>query len=206
MKRTIRLTESELRNIISEVINELDPRTYASARDKQAQRNAEYRQQKQDYDKLNPIKKAFTKEPEAPKNMGRATEFNKAAISSYNKQIGKGDYEMDSSNRLHGAQKQIGDNYYYTTIDFKKHDNPVTRQTKDGRSSYGTQTTTTVNPKTGKSYDTNSGLTWDDVNNNRKLRIGQEMSSGGGRYMSGHGWMEENINEAISRAIRKVLN
>ena len=82
MKQTIKLTESKLRNIIKECVkntlNELDARTYASARDKA--------KEKQQFD--------------------RADRFNKAAVDSYNRDYGD-NYYNNSNRQYFGVNRKM---------------------------------------------------------------------------------------------------
>lgn len=95
-KRTVRLTESDLHNIIKESVNnilsELDWKTYQSASDKSLSRaGSELNQQNIDYDKVQ-------------KYLKRAKDFDDEATFQFNK-----DYDYNDKGR--------NNEYYKTTLD-----------------------------------------------------------------------------------------
>lgn len=92
MKRTIKLTESKLRGMIQEAVssalNELDGRTYASARDKAMQRG----------------------------EIGRANRFHKAGVDAWNRDYGykkKEDFDGGTIRK----ERHMDDRFYPFTDD-----------------------------------------------------------------------------------------
>ena len=169
MKQTIKLTESKLRNIIKECIkntlNELDARTYASARDK-----------------------AFKYGDEE-----RADRFNKAAVDAYNSDYGDNFYDnsdnqyYEYSNKMNydgTVESVMNQDTGYTYVTQKGHYNPYDDTTKfdtymdryNGNNQHSGRSSEIK--KTGKKT----------LKQNPHLRVAKEMSNGSGQYIKGKGW------------------
>ena len=217
-QKLIRLTESDLHRIVRESVNkvlnevqlnELDPRTYASARDKQKQRDAEYRKQMDDYNSKSFLHRMFNKAPEKPKGYGgRAAAFNKAGVKAFNRDYG---YDPNNINNKHSIQYQTltddGSRLSQHTIfrndnsaeindyDFDVNNNldPDTKNTRPTGRDYGIVTTRYTQPYKDDRVTKRRMDYYDDVNKNgtyfeKGRKIASDMANGSGKYTNGAGW------------------
>ena len=204
MKKTIKLKESQLRQLVRESImnvlseeqlNELDPRTYAAARDEQNRKNQEYDQQMQAYNNMNPIKRAFAKAPQMPKGYyNRANKFQQAGVNRFNSMYGGTEDGVHMSNNGNvNVTRRIGDEQNTTTYDYNANQNKSGVQaTPYGR---GVVTNTAYNMQTGKETKGPSyGMNYADIDYNyrngnqtptakdKAIKMGGQMANGTGRY------------------------
>jgi hypothetical protein len=188
MKQTIRLTESDLRNIIMEAINELEPQTYASYAKKRAEQG----------------------------ELDKAKEGQQKAISSFNAKYGSNKpdgrfgmafnreydpngYDVEGRYETHGKHRDDGGNEQATTDIRWNLYNPQRGEVKTDRSITGRP---------------NGGFTageWRDVDNDTKqeewFKVAQQMANPNPEqdYVKGKGWSVDKLDESITRAIRKLL-
>ena len=175
-KKVIRLTESDLHRIIKESVNnilreaklnEMHPLTYASARDKQIQRN-------NDYDNLKPL----SKKPKGYDNH-RAERFNQAAVDTYNDKYN----EFGLSNGKPYAHNIMD---YDGTVDddFMEHDGKTIRikHYNDNEGNYDTH----ILNNDGSQTKIDSG---NEISHNYEpLNVARQMKLGNGKYVKGKGW------------------
>ena len=210
-KQIIRLTESDLHNIVKESVNkilreaidELDPRAYASARDKQNAIDADYDKQMADYNKKNPFSRMMSKKPQMPKGYGRGSKFNDAAVDAFNRDYGH-DWSNPNSIKHQTMGKsgnvtqysQLGDSTFTTDYDFDA------RQAKAGVEptgrGRGVVTSGGWNNKTHQNFaPTKRGMTYSDADytlrsgaNNpnffdKGIKVADQMANGTGKYQDG---------------------
>ena len=216
-KKLIKLTESDLHNIVKEAVNEilneaqlneLDPRTYASARDKQQQRDAEYRKQMDDYNSKSFLHRMFNKAPEKPKGYGgRAAAFNKAGVSAFNRDYGfDSNYDIgkptaksqtlyDDGTLSQTTRFRDSGDYERTEYDFHANNNldPDTKNTRPTGRDYGIVTTSYSQPYKDDRVSKRR-MDFDDDKNRKGTyfekgrKIASDMANGGGEYEKGRGW------------------
>jgi hypothetical protein len=210
-KQIIRLTESDLHNIVKEsvekilreAIDELDPRAYASARDKQNAIDADYDKQMADYNKKNPFSRMMSKKPQMPKGYGRGSKFNDAAVDAFNRDYGH-DWSNPNSIKHQTMGKsgnvtqysQLGDSTFTTDYDFDA------RQAKAGVEptgrGRGVVTSGGWNNKTHQNFaPTKRGMTYSDADYtlrsganksnffDKGIKVADQMANGTGKYQDG---------------------
>ena len=216
-KKLIRLTESDLHRIVRESVNrvlnevqlnELDPRTYASAREKQKQRDAEYRKQMDDYNSKSFLHRMFNKAPEKPKGYGgRAAAFNKAGVSAFNRDYGfDSNYDIgkptaksqtlyDDGTLSQTTRFRDSGDYERTEYDFHGNNNldPDTKNTRPTGRDYGIVTNSYSQPYKDDRVSKRRMDFDDDKNRNgtyfeKGRKIASDMAYGGGEYEKGRGW------------------
>ena len=201
-KKLIRLTESDLHRIVRESVNrvlnevqlnELDPRTYASAREKQKQRDAEYHKQMDDYNSKSFLHRMFNKAPEKPKGYGgRAAAFNKAAVSSFNRDYGS-ENNSDRNTPLK-YQRVNKDGTLSQGVIYKNGDSEVNDYDFKANRGNGVVTTTRHSQPLKNDFVTKRGMNIDDITNpkgtyfDKGRKVASDMSSGVGKYEKGKGW------------------
>ena len=175
MKRTIRLTESDLHKFIKEsvenILTELDPRTYANY--------AKQRTDKGQYDK--------------------AARGTQAAVNAWNKKYGTKDYEKQNN----GAWRQRKMNPNISDGSYRVNNQEYLDNGFQNKDNYSYQDTHTFHPQGNiehhrdyihnddtkkdiydfKSYDNNQFTTDDEG-----LKVAQQMANGTGQYTKGKGW------------------
>lgn len=193
-KKLIRLTESDLHRIVkesvnkvlSEAINELDPRTYASYADKRA--------------KQANVEKYLGNDDKADSLYKKAHQGKQAAVKAFNNQYGYDkEYPIDGQYRkgLNTARYEMdlgsGDknypyraNTYYAetdpkyahgqTINFGKGGNDVVNHR---RGSYGDNYEEYKNNDIYHPYDSIG---------RKQTKVAQQMAQGNGKYIKGQGW------------------
>ena len=148
-------------------MNELDSRTYASARDKQIQRN-------NDYDNLKPL----SKKPKGYDNH-RAERFNQAAVDTFNDKYN----EFGLSNGKPFANNIMD---YDGTVDddFIGSDNKTIRikHYNDNEGNYDVHTINNDGSQTKIVSD------YENPQNYEPLNVARQMKLGNGEYVKGKGW------------------
>lgn len=221
MKQKIRLTESQLHDVIrrciNEALDELDPRTYAAARDEQNRRNAAYDKEMEDYNNQNFFKRMFSKKPEQPKGYNtRSNSFNNAAVDSFNSQYGgiKGDVangnyssiRMNNDNSLNlnkytkfsdGNRQRHSTNYDFnarqTSIPVdKRTDKMYGVVTDEWDADYMGPRSQTNKTQRGMNYNDTDPRLSDNYNSKnpamKALDVASQMANGSGKYTKGKGW------------------
>lgn len=204
MKQTIRLKESELRRMIAEsvkgMLNELDPRTYAS-----------YAQKRQQQAQQMP-KGSF----EQAKLMDKASTGQLAARDAWNKQYGydKTQYGDDYAGTYKHQQLAMAGNDYNVT---NHNINVKTRGSHGDTNSYITNnynpyTDTTTSNLTNKDAIDNRTLSDNTMQvqgnlgiNKKAANVARQMAQGNGNYIKGKGWQDESINRKIDRIVSECL-
>ena len=183
-KNRIRLTESQLHNIIKEsvkqMLSELDWKTYQNAAKKSHLKALDnyYNMPYDEYDN----------------EMDRSSRFRHAAEDAFNKDYGTNDTKLHSG--MHGSKKpSIGGDYFPF-----QDDSYITM--KKGNHTYGTHSPFANNKDFEWSYEYDNSKyrpEWD--------RAKQELKHyKNGDYDYDKGWhLKDNMDEAIRRAIRKAL-
>ena len=197
MKQTIRLTESDIRRMVMEAMNELDWKTYANAGKQATKRGfANYWKEKgvNGYDAIS----------NAAKERVRAKRFGNAAKDAFNRDFGyqSGEDMHDDNYQRVGMGGDFGaSDEFAPHVAGWKH---ATTTKDDGYESfnkfpYGSYT----------SERTPEGFFGDNPDailayNNAKDEI-DNYNKGNYRYEKGKGWTKDELEEAVTRAIRKYL-
>ena len=172
MKKTIRLTESELHNIIGEAVrtalNELDPRTYASAASKAQDRGD-----------------------------ARASKFRNAAVDSWNRDYGIDDLS-DSGQSYHGRNMTFipnpSTNYDYQPNQYGVDDWELNHDNHSQSEIYFRPYGNGKNEFYGKFTGSQGSLPYDEKHlqksfgKDKPYRVAREMSKNNGKYVKGKGW------------------
>ena len=158
-KKVVRLTESQLHNIIAEsvsqILMELDPRTYASAADKAKERG----------------------------NNERSDKFRSAAANTFEKDFGNDKYSMDSAN--YGVKSSSHDRH---GIETEEYYDPSIDQVYRKETMYPTDKVY-KNPREFDSNMKIKRNSYDGGKNIRtQYDIANQMANGSGKYIKGKGW------------------
>ena len=194
MKKIIRLTESDLHNIIKESVqkiiqeeqlNELDPRTYASYADG---RRAQAR-----------VEKILGNDEKARDLYDKAHQGQFAAIKSFNNQYGydkqwpvNGQYKSGFNTRYYQMGAGSGDDYPYRARRYDAETNP--RGMHGQTINFGRDGKDTVYHRTGsfgdnyEEYKDNEIFHPYDAIGREQTRVAQQMARGNGKYVKGQGW------------------
>lgn len=229
MKKIKKMTEERLMHVISEsvkrILNEMDPRTYASAREKQNKIDAEYDKRMKDYNGKNVFGRMFSKKPVKPKGYGRGKKFNDAAVNAFNSQYGKDNRNWQTDDRhqtMHddGSVTQFrpsGDDVFTTSYDFNA--NQRKAGVKPTGRGIGTVTYGGWNNKTHKDAPKSvRGMENADTDYyyrdgkykpsfyDKGIKVADQMSFGGGRYEKGKGWVDESqLRRIVSESVKRIL-
>lgn len=220
MKKTIRLTESDIRRMVMEALNELDPRTYANySRGRAAQgdyKKAVYGQRaaidawNRDYEKDELTPNGFVQQD--PRGYGYWTGYDRDSyrmpqgnVKNSHRKIkwDSPDYWKDEYENGNYATERLrsrnfpGPNNQDDQETFTTYDPETDKTTSTTYGDMKYQTGWFANDYAGKpiinKHNIPSGSKGDDV--------AKQMAKGNGTYVPGKGWMEE----AVTRAIRKYL-
>lgn len=185
-RNRVRLTESQLHNVIKEsvkqVLSELNWKTYQNAAKKSHLKTLDNDDMSND---------------EYYNEMGRRSRFKHAAEDAFNKEYGTNDTKLHSD--MHGSKKPSTGGDYFPFHD----DSYITM--KKGNHTYGTHSP----------YANNKDFEWSYEYDNSKYRpewdrAKQELKhyqNGDYDYDDEKGWyLKDNMDESIRRAIRKVLH
>ena len=197
MKQVIRLTESDIRRMVMESMNELDWKTYANAGKQAAKKGvANYWREKgvNGYDAIS----------KAAKERVRAKRFGNAAKDAFNRDFGyqSGEDMHDDNYQRVGMGGDFGasDEFAPHAAGWKH----ATTTKDDGYESfnkfpYGSYTSERTpeeffgdNPDAIIAYNNAK----DEIDNYKKGKYD---------YKKGKGWTKDELEEAVSRAIRKYL-
>lgn len=229
MKKIKKMTEERLMHVISEsvkrILNEMDPRTYASAREKQNKIDAEYDKRMKDYNGKNVFGRMFSKKPVKPNGYGRGKKFNDAAVNAFNSQYGKDNSNWQTDDRhqtMHddGSVTQFrpsGDDVFTTSYDFNA--NQRKAGVKPTGRGIGTVTYGGWNNKTHKDAPKSvRGMENADTDYyyrdgkykpsfyDKGIKVADQMSFGGGRYEKGKGWVDESqLRRIVNESVKKLL-
>ena len=197
MKKTIRLTESELKNMVCETINELDWKTYANARKQAANRGSLDYWRKKGVDGYDAISKAA-------REGGRAKRFGNAAKDAFNRDFGyqSGEDMHDGNYQRVGMEGDFGfsDEFAPHAAGWKH----ATTTKDDGYESFKKfphgHFTYEKTPEEFFGDDTDAVQAY----NSAKDEIG-DYKRGKYSYVKGKGWTKDGLDEAVTRAIRRCL-
>ena len=197
MKQTIRLTESELRNMIAEsvkgMLNELDPRTYALYADK--------RQQQAD-NSANPNDRA--------KYQQKANQGVEAAQNAWNQQYGF-NYNNGQND---WAERKMGGNNKFTHNNGSKYGINYRGERPNLDGGYA-HTNMAYNPKTNQEWtgDGRGNSTVrqssreQEYGDNGAYSVARQMEQGNGTYVKGQGWQNESlIHKIVKESVQKIMN
>lgn len=179
MKKRIRLTESDLRNIVREAINELNWKTYANAAKKRAWQG----------DPKNSVK-----DLDAAANKELEKLYSIPKENAYYRWISSPEIKTTKYNRISDPNTYISKQF----IKFPNHEHPMFQDRylsiTDDDDEY---------PINDYELDLYNSVTDPIDRKSRKDLI--NYTQGKSKYVKGKGWLDEDINEAVYHTLRKYL-
>ena len=191
MKQTIKLTENDIRRMVMEAMNELDWKTYQNAAKSAHLKALDNYGNNPDFDVDN-YNEYLTK-------LGR---FSRAAEDAFNQEHGydNGRYHIGLRSDRHGSNVRTP-----STQHFPYHDDSRIR-TYDRKNTFNWMGTKMETPL-DLDYSFDRGLVPGEVNDKydaAKQEL-EDYKTGKSRYEKGKGWTKDELEEAVTRSIRKYL-
>jgi len=195
MRRTIKLRESELKRMIAEsvkgMLNELDPRTYASYAQKR---------QQQANNSANPN--------DAARYQQKANQGVEAAQNAWNQQYGF-NYNNGQND---WAERKMGGNNQFTHNNGSNYGINYRGERPNWDGGY-THTNMAYNPKTNQEWTgdgrgnsrVRQSSREQEYGDNGAYSVARQMEQGNGTYVKGQGWQNESLNRKIDRIVSECL-